>query len=165
MKRMFWLALLGCLFFSFPAFAKKGGKGGGGIGIGLAIGDPTGFTAKFILSQSTAFDLFIGEDFDNGNDDDLQINFDWLFSPAVLGSGPGFTVPFYFGVGGIVQVDDDFGDDVDLGVRAPVGIAFLFQKTPLELFIELGLELIFIDNGGNDDDLDLDANVGIRYYF
>jgi hypothetical protein len=162
MKQTFWIALLGCLFSVSPAFARAGG--GGKIGLGIAIGDPTGFTAKFILSQSTAFDLFIGEDFDNGNDD-LQIHFDWLFSPAVLGQGPGFTVPLYFGVGGVVEIDDnDFDNDIDLGLRAPLGVAFLFQKTPLELFIELGLELIIIDNDDNND-FDIDAVVGLRYYF
>ena len=127
MKRTFWIVLLGCLFSVSPAFARAGG--GGTIGLGVALGDPTGFTAKFILSQSTAFDLFIGEDFDNG-DDDLQIHFDWLFSPAVLGRGPGFTVPIYFGLGGVIEIDDNNfnNDDVDLGFRAPLGIAYLFGR-------------------------------------
>ena len=164
MKRTFWMVLLGCLFLVSPAFARAGG--GGTIGLGIALGDPSGFTAKFILSQSTAFDLFIGEDFNNGNNNgDLQVHFDWLFSPAILGRGPGFTVPIYFGLGGVVEIDDNFNNDVDLGIRAPLGIAFLFQKAPLELFIELGLELIFIDNNNNDDDFDIDAVVGLRYYF
>jgi hypothetical protein len=161
MKQTFWMALASCLFFAFPSFAQKGG---GNIGLGIAVGDPTGLTAKFILSQSTAFDLFIGEDFNNGNDD-LQIHFDWLYSPAILGRGPGFTVPLYFGLGGVIEIDDNnFNDDIDLGFRVPIGVAFLFQQVPLELFVELGLELIIIDNNNNDN-VDLDAVVGVRYYF
>jgi hypothetical protein len=164
MRRAFWFALACCLF-AFPSFAQRRG-GGGQVGLGIALGDPSGFTAKFLLSQSTAFDLFVGEEFDEGNDDDLQIHFDWLFSPAVIFQGSTVTVPFYFGVGGVVEIDDNnFDDDIDLGVRAPIGVSFLFRSVPLELFVELGLELIFIDDNNDDDDLDIDGVVGVRYYF
>jgi hypothetical protein len=163
MKRAFWFVLFCCLVAT-PAFARKGG--GGQIGLGLAVGDPTGLTLKFLLTQSTAFDLFIGEDFEDG-DDDLQINFDWLFSPVVLGQGPGFSVPLYFGLGGVIEIDDNnFGDDdIDLGIRAPLGVSFLFNQAPIELFIEVALEIIFIDDNNGNDDVDFDAVLGFRYYF
>lgn len=157
----FVLALAGLVLLASPAEARKK-KAPSGIGIGVAIGDPTAFTMKFLLSGNSAFDLMIGEDADGF--DDLQINFDWLYSPLVLGNGPGFTVPFYFGVGGVLEFDDnDFNDDVDLGLRLPIGIAFEFQKAPIELFLEAAFEIFFIND--DNDDLDVDALLGFRYYF
>lgn len=162
--RLSFLALTAgfLLFGASPAEAQSGT-----VGLGIMIGDPTGLTLKFPLSANTAIDVGIGADTVNNfdNDDDAQVHVDWLFSPAILGRGNGFTVPIYFGIGGVVEFDDNGrnNDDLDIGVRVPVGIAFEFQRTPLELFLELGMEVLFIDNEG--DEFDAGGVLGVRFYF
>jgi hypothetical protein len=153
-------AILGLgLLLSAPAEAQSG------VGLGIVLGDPSGITLKLPLSGSSAVDFVLGVDTNNGiGDDDAQFHVDWLYSPAVLGRGPGFTVPFYFGIGGVIEFDDDgFDDDFDIGARVPIGIAFEFQSVPLELFLEFGMEVLFINDDG--DDLDFDGMLGLRFYF
>jgi hypothetical protein len=63
--------------------------------------------------------------------------------------------------------DDD--DDFHIGVRGPIGLTFDFNEVPLDVFLEIALILDFHgDHGADDDaniDLDLNAGVGVRYYF
>jgi hypothetical protein len=55
-----------------------------------------------------------------------------------------------------------------LGVRAPLGIAFDFNNVPLDAFVELALVIDFLVDdyyGGDDVDGDLNAAIGLRYWF
>lgn len=133
------------------------------VGLGVVLGDPTGLTAKFLLDQRSAFDIAFGADLDD--DDDFQLHFDYLFSPFSLPSSGQVTIPFYFGIGGVVEFDDNDGnnDDADIGVRVPVGLSFLFQRARMEIFAEFGLELLIIED--NNDEVDVDGGIGFRYYF
>jgi hypothetical protein len=142
-----------------PAHAQKGS-----LGIGLIAGDPTGLTLKFPLAGNTAIDLAVGANAIDNNDDG-QLHADWLIAPAVLARGNGVTIPLYLGLGGLIEFDNrGRNDDIDLGLRAPVGLAFELQRMPLEFFVELGLELLIIDEGNNDDVLDIDGALGVRFY-
>jgi hypothetical protein len=150
---------------SVVALAAPAQARSGGVGLGLTVGDPTGLTVKFPLSGNTAIDAAIGADtVDRG--DDGQLHVDWLIAPAILGRGNGVTVPLYFGIGGVLEFDGNRrnDDDIDLGVRAPLGIAIELSRTPLEFFFELGLEVIVVDAGRDDDNFDLDGALGVRFY-
>ena len=50
---------------------------------------------------------------------------------------------------------------MDLGVRFPVGIAYLFDGAPVDVFLEVVPTLNLIP----DTDVDLDAAIGARYWF
>lgn len=134
-----------------------------GVGLGLIVGDPTGLTLKFPLSSNTAIDLAIGADTTDfgDNDDDGQLHVDWLYSPLLLGRGNGVAIPLYFGIGGVIEFDDQgANDDLDLGIRTPLGIAFEFTRSPIELFLEFGIEFMFIDA----NELEVTGALGIRFY-
>ena len=49
-------------------------------------------------------------------------------------------------------------------MRAPIGVALDFNRVPVDVFFELAI-LIELINDDNDDDVDLDAGIGVRYYF
>lgn len=137
------------------------------FGIGLILVEPTGLTAKYYLSESTALDFAFGEYDRFRNDDDLGAHFDFLWHPLTLATADPFIVPLYFGLGArIVDDEEEPGDDDDLtiGLRAPVGVALDFNRVPIDIFVELAL-LIELVNDETDDDVDLDVALGVRYYF
>ncbi len=137
------------------------------FGIGLILVEPTGLTAKYYLSESTALDFAIGEYDRFRNDDDLGAHVDFLWHPLTLVTADPFILPLYFGLGMRI-VDDEDGpeddDDLSVGLRAPVGVALDFNRVPIDIFIELAL-LIELINDETDDDVDLDVALGVRYYF
>ena len=56
---------------------------------------------------------------------------------------------------------EDGNNRVDLGVRFPVGIAYLFDGAPVDIFLEVVPTLNLIP----ETDVDLDAALGARYWF
>jgi len=136
------------------------------FGFGIMVGEPTGLTAKYYLGPSTALDFALGE-FDRfRDDDDLGAHVDFLWHPLSLATADPFVVPLYFGIGGRLVADNNDGndDDPDLGVRVPVGVALDFNRVPIDVFFELAVIVELINDPG-EDDVDLDAAIGVRYYF
>lgn len=138
------------------------------FGFGLIIGEPIGLTAKYYLSESTALDFALGEYDRFREDDDLGVHIDFLWHPVVIGTADPFVIPLYIGLGGRIVGDDDDGlrddDDIDLGIRAPLGVALDFNRVPIDVFFELAIVIDLIDDD-DDDSVDLDAAFGVRYYF
>jgi hypothetical protein len=137
-----------------------------GVGIGLFVGEPTGFTIKADLQRRTALEILLGvEHLGRGRGRGPYGHLTFLVSPFVA-RGESVIIPFRLGIGGAVYDDDgDFGDDVAVAVRAPFEIAFQFRRSPLELYLELALKLEFVDPNDNDDFVDLDGGIGFRIYF
>jgi len=50
---------------------------------------------------------------------------------------------------------------VGLGIRFPVGVAYLFDDAPVDLFLEVAPTLDLVPGTY----LDFDAGLGVRYYF
>jgi hypothetical protein len=157
-----------------PRTAEARPRPGGGtpftanksFGFGLILGEPIGLSAKYYLSASTALDFALGEYDRFREDDDIGVHVDFLWHPVVIATTDPFLLPLYIGLGGRLVGDDDGpdDDDIDFGVRAPVGIALDFNRVPLDVFLELAIVIDLVDDDDDDDDVDLDAAVGIRYY-
>lgn len=155
---------------------KMGGEkyvANGKFGLGLELGAPFGLNGKYFLSDDRALNFGIGALYDNYYDDrdGLHLYLDYMFHPFVLTNQPAFQLPFYIGIGGRVWDFDDrrdrFADNEGLafGVRVPIGIAFDFNKVPLDVFVQLTFvaDLFF----GYDDRFGphLEGSIGIRYWF
>lgn len=137
------------------------------FGLGLILGSPTGLSGKYFLSSSTALDFAVGDSHDFDDDDGLTVHADFLWHPVNLVATQPFYMPLYFGVGGRIREDDngrDRDDDADVGVRVPVGIALDFNNVPLDIFFEIAVIVNIVDEDDNDD-VDLDSAIGIRYWF
>lgn len=133
-----------------PAAAQEG------MGVGLIMGEPTGVSLKTWLHPTTAFDLsaawsFVGEDAFHLHGDYVIHNYNTF--PVSKG-----YLPFYYGVGARLKIQDEDGR---VGVRTPLGIAYMFAGEPVDLFFEV----VPILDVTPATDLSLNASIGARWYF
>lgn len=157
--------LAGALLLGAPSVARAHEGPGGNLGVGLGVGAPTGLSLELQTHRGNALELALGLDaFDNGGGYFHVVD---KLSIAHLAYGPTVVVPLYIGIGGYV-FDHDRGFDQDgasLGVRAPLGVNFDFQRAPMQVFAELALGLEVVDSGPDDRDLWLGGYAGFRYWF
>ncbi len=179
MKRILFV-LAALLLASGTADARRrramGGEkyvANGKFGLGLELGAPFGLNGKYFLTDTTALNFGIGEVYDTYYDDrdGFNLYIDHLWHPFSLTNQPAFQLPFYIGVGIRLWDFNDrrnrFDDDNGLafGVRIPIGIAFDFNKVPLDVFIQFTPVLDFFV--GYDDRIGdhLEFSVGGRFWF
>jgi hypothetical protein len=175
------LALSLVAAFAGTADARRSRSMGGGkysangkFGLGLELGAPFGLNGKYFLSDDRALNFGIGAVYDSyyyDNRHGLHLYMDYLFHPFVITNNPTFQLPFYVGIGGRLWDFDDRRDRIDdtgfaLGVRVPVGIAFDFNKVPLDVFIQLTFVAdVFFQYAGDRFGPHFEGSVGIRYWF
>lgn len=125
-----------------------------GFGLGIIVGEPTGFSAKLWTTEHTALDAALAWSFaGNGF---LRLHSDLLWHKHYFEVAKG-ELPFYFGLGAKLV----FASDLELGIRIPVGLSYQFESGPFELFFEL----VPVFNLLPKTQLDLDGGLGLRYYF
>ena len=137
MKRFLILTVLLTVLILVPATAD--------VGVGVILGSPTGISALFgnRVAVAAAWNI----------DNLLHLHADvWLINRQLVD-----PVNWYLGVGGKVLL---LSDDVNLGVRIPVGLQW-YALPRLELFAEIvpGMQLF------EKTAFDLDAGLGIRFHF
>ncbi len=149
--RNVWLALI-FVFFALnndSLYAKETGT----LGAGIVLGDPIGPNVKYWLNPKAALDVGLGfkKDFT------VYTDFLWhewtLFPQPPRGSLAG-----YFGLG--LRYEEKRGND-DFGFRMVTGAAYWFPSHPIEVF----LEIVPVFQVSPDTDTDVDAGIGLRYYF
>jgi hypothetical protein len=152
------------------AEARGGGPFSKDVGLGLEVGFPTALTLELKLSRQTGLDIAIGlDDFDN--DDSLYLHVDYLVYLVDLAGGGGrIGVPLYLGVGPMLYTRDydnrdDRFDDFNFGLRVPFGLALAFRTAPVQIFAELAIGLLLVDEYDNNDNTWLGGAVGFRVYF
>ena len=126
-----------------------------GIGVGLIVGEPTGISGKYWTGSTTAFDAALAWSFVDENA--FQIHADYLFHNIRLITISEGKLPFYYGIGARLKT----ANDIKLGVRVPLGLAYLFQNVPIDIFIEVVPILDVIPK----TDFQINAALGARYFF
>jgi hypothetical protein len=147
------ILILGVVLFSDPAHAITSRVGNPeDMGVGLALGQPMGATAKYWLSSTTAVDAFAGYHFNSNFD--VHADYLWhTFSSFDVTNG---RLPFYLGLGGRINL----GNSSDFGMRIPLGVSYLFPTDPIELYAEVSPVVKLLSHIG----LDMDGQVGVRIY-
>ncbi|KAF0191133.1 MAG: hypothetical protein FD165_2065 [Gammaproteobacteria bacterium] len=137
------------------------------FGVGIIAGEPTGITVKKWLDNRVAIDAAAAWSF--SDNDSFQFHMDYLihdytvFHPKELKG----RLPLYYGVGGRLKLRDNDNnknknnDDTLVGIRVPVGVAYLLPNDPFEFFAEIVPTLDIAP----ETDLDINAALGFRYYF
>lgn len=126
-----------------------------GIGVGLIVGEPTGISGKYWTGSTIAFDAGLAWSFIDENA--FQIHADYIFHNMRLITISDGKLPFYYGIGARLKT----ATDVQLGVRVPLGLAYLFQNVPIDIFIEVVPILDLIPK----TDFQISIALGARYFF
>jgi hypothetical protein len=133
------------------------GENDHGFGLGVIVGEPTGIAFKGWLSTTTALAGGAAWSFaDNSNFafhlDYIVHRFDWID----VSKG---ELPVYFGIGGRFKIRDNADDAV--GIRIPVGLDYLFEASPIDLFFEV----VPIVELTPSTEFRLNAAIGARFFF
>jgi hypothetical protein len=130
-------------------------EGSNGWGIGVILGEPTGISLKFWNGRTIAIDAALAWSFKQ--EDRFHLHMDWLFHNFNLLKVEEGKLPIYLGIGGRVK----FTDETRVGVRFPVGVCFIPQDIPIDVF----LEIVPILDLAPETRFDINASIGIRYFF
>ena len=150
MKKIKYTVILFTILFLSAANAQSKG-----IGLGLIVGEPTGISFKYWTGSTTAFDAALAWSFvDEGA---FHIHGDYIFHNFTLITIPEGKLPFYYGIGARIKT----ANDTKLGVRVPLGLAYLFNSAPIDIF----LEIVPILDLTPKTDFAINAALGARYYF
>lgn len=123
------------------------------LGLGAMLGEPTGVSVKFWTGNTTAVDVGAAWSL-SGRNEALHLHSDLLFHYWFPETE---NLAFYYGIGGRII----FADEAKAGVRVPVGLTYVFDNVPFDLFVEA----VPILDLTPDTDFAGNGAVGIRYYF
>ena len=143
------LIILGCL-----AGLSYGRDGDAGLGI--ILGEPTGFSGKLWTGKTTAFDAGAAWSFVNGGTF-FQVHGDFLFHNFNVFQVDKGQLALYYGFGGRVK----FADETLVSVRVPLGLSYQFEKTSIELFLEVAPMLDVVPA----TEVGVAGGAGFRFYF
>ncbi|MFW6288353.1 MAG: hypothetical protein ACOC2Q_01075 [Spirochaetota bacterium] len=125
-------------------------QGRDGVGLGVIVGQPTGLSAISWLGGGNALDFVAAWSFqDSGS---FYVHADYQFHGYV-----DRPMTLFSGLGGFVLLQDDPA----LGIRIPLGVSFLFQRAPLDLFFEVAPGMTLAPS----TDFFIGGGVGLRFYF
>jgi len=128
----------------------------GEYGVGVMIGNPTGLNGKYWLPDNKAIDG--GAAMSLGKNTDFSLHSDYLFhNDGALFFNDEHPLDLFYGIGGRIE----FGDDIELGVRVPVGITHKFTAEKADIFAEIAPIIDLVGRQG----LEVHFGVGARYYF
>lgn len=145
------LVAVAVLFITCGAAFAQEGK----IGLGLIFGEPSGVSFKYWTGQKTAIDAGAAWSFVDGGA--FQIHGDFLFHNFDVFKVDRGKMALYYGFGGRVKLDDD----TKVSLRVPLGISYQFEKTDIELF----MEVVPMLNLAPSTEADIAGGIGFRYYF
>ncbi|MBP8601915.1 MAG: hypothetical protein KBI45_09175 [Candidatus Saccharicenans sp.] len=123
------------------------------LGLGIILGEPTGVIAKYWTGNRTAFDIAGSWSFSGENAFHLHADY-LLHSFIKVDTG---KLAFYYGIGARLNLQDD----ARFGIKFPLGLSYMFENTPIDIFFEIGPVMDLIP----DTELKLLGFFGVRYFF
>lgn len=138
------------------------------FGLGVILGEPTGFSAKLWTSADNAFDFGLGwsiggdrigrfdGNYDGGRRIHLHMDYLWHAFEIIRTD---VRLPVYYGFGG--RFNNGAGYNGSLAIRGVFGLAWLPREAPVDVFLELVPSLQFTSPTG----FAMDAGIGARYFF
>ncbi len=151
MKRKLTLLTVILLLFSIAQVQAQQKK----FGLGMILGEPTGVIAKYWTSNRTAFDLAGSWSFSGENA--FHFHGGYLFHSFNIFKVDKGRLPVYYGIGARLKLEDD----TRFGVRIPLGLSYMFENIPLDIFFEISPIMDLVP----DTEFHILGSIGIRYYF
>jgi outer membrane protein OmpA-like peptidoglycan-associated protein len=160
MKKLTAAFVVFSLFFYSLTFAQVNAKD---IGIGMKIGEPLSLNLKYWMTDKIAICGDVGTGW-GGADADDYLNFsvspvvacDLLYHLTFFNLSSG-ELPLYAGLGLRYFLGND---DEDLGIRVPLGITYIFDTAPIDIFLEWAPTYVL-----EYEEFKQSAGIGFRYYF
>jgi hypothetical protein len=164
MKHSCYVFIALCLFLAVQGSVAQNRD----FGLGIIIGEPTGFSAKLWTSSENALDFGFGwsvggdrignynGSYNGGTRTHFHMDYLWHSFDAIRSSE---RFPLYYGVGG--RINSGAGYDASVAIRGVLGIAWMPHNTPIDVFLELVPSLQLTSTTG----FAIDAGFGARYYF
>jgi len=150
MKKILIFVVLGGLLLPSGSIAQDSG-----LGLGIILGQPTGVSFKAWTARNQAVDVAVAWAFDR--EEAVHVHADYLFHNFRLFDVEKGQFVLYYGIGGRIKAESR----TRFGLRIPIGLSYLFEDVPLELFFELGP----IMDLAPSTLFRMSTGVGIRYYF
>jgi hypothetical protein len=151
MKRIVIVMFLFFILFSVSTYSQSKG-----FGLGIILGEPTGISAKYWTTSSTALDFGLGYSFEKNST--FHLHADYLFHVNnVFQSSE--NIALYYGPGARLRLVDEGSSR--FGFRFDVGLVWIPKGSPIDVFVEVVPlmdiipETAFSFNGG----------IGVRYFF
>jgi len=139
-----------------PAAAAGASADSGTWELGVLLGEPTGFSAKYWTTASTALDFGAAWSFEeNGN---FHLHCDYLVHNYEIFKVDEGSLPLYFGIGGRVRFQ---GDDSRIGLRIVLGLEYLVAAYPMSVFFEVAPIVDFAP----ETEASINGGLGIRFVF
>ena len=151
MKKLVVIIFLFVILFSIPSFSQSKG-----FGLGIILGEPTGISAKYWTTSTTAFDFGLGYSFEKNSR--MHLHADYLFHVNNLFQ-TNENIQFYYGPGARLRLVD-VGDS-RLGFRFDVGLVWIPRNAPIDVFLEVAPLLDIIP----ETDFSFNGGLGVRFFF
>ncbi len=151
MYRLSAITFLFIFLFSAATFSQSRG-----FGLGIILGEPTGISAKYWTTGSTAFDFGLGYSFEKNSK--VHLHADYLFHIKNIFNSQE-DIALYYGPGARLRLVD-VGDS-RLGFRFDVGLVWIPRNAPIDVLIEIAPLLDIIP----ETDFSINGGLGVRYFF
>jgi hypothetical protein len=151
MKNLLVKSLLFLFLFSTVSFAQSNG-----FGLGIMVGEPTGISAKYWTTSSTAFDFGLGYSFERNSR--MHLHADYLFHVKGLFNTTE-NISLYYGPGARLRLVEN--GKSRLGARFDVGLVWIPRNSPIDVFLEIAPLLDIIP----ETDFSINGGIGVRYFF
>jgi hypothetical protein len=126
-----------------------------GFGLGVILGEPTGFSFKGWTGPTTAIDAALAWSF--VDETTFHVHIDYLWHNETITKKP--SMPVYYGFGGRIKTGGHSDDRI--GLRIVGGLAYYIPDTPVDLFVEIAPILDFAPS----TDFSINGGLGARYFF
>ncbi len=129
--------------------------------VGAVLGDPTGFTLKYLLSPDRYIDAVLA--YNTGSATGIYLRGNYIVEYPRFRTLDGLPMNWYYGIGGRIYSRTNAKDEnkTYLGPECLIGTGIFTPRIPIEIYIEAGLVM----NITPSTSADMDAGVGIRYWF
>jgi hypothetical protein len=151
MKKIVVILLLFLILFSISSFSQSKG-----FGLGIILGEPTGISAKYWTSSSTALDFGLGYSFVKNSR--VHLHADYLFHVNNLFE-TSENIALYYGPGARLRLVDN--GDSRLGFRFDVGLVWIPRGAPIDVFVEVAPLLDIIP----ETDFTFNGGIVVRFFF
>jgi hypothetical protein len=130
----------------------------GHYGIGLALGEPSGFSIKKFNNNNEAFQYTLGYSAVS-EEEGINIGADYLLHNYDIITAEKGRIPFYYGGGIHLKSYNDAGNQ--LYARVPLGVAYEATNVPVDVFFEFAPGVAVFPK----PNLVINFAIGARFYF